>query len=160
MKIIFLDFDGVLNSDPYLARYFASPRLDEADDHQMLDPENLGVLDAIVNATGAHIVISSSWRLESDAHELSAVLRRGGLSAAERVVDVTPDLAGPRFAEIQRWLDAHAEVEAFVILDDEKSMGHLAARHVWTSPAGGLREEHVERAIGLLSQLWRKTELL
>jgi hypothetical protein len=65
MNIIFLDFDGVLNSRPFFANRIAEARIElyetlgEAADS---DPANVAELERLVQATGASIVISSSWR--------------------------------------------------------------------------------------------------
>ena len=52
MKIIFLDFDGVLNSERYFRSYGA--------EGLALNPDNLCFLKEIVVATGAKIVLSTS----------------------------------------------------------------------------------------------------
>ena len=58
MKILFLDVDGVLNNDRALGR---------AARHNLptfaLDRHCLGLLKDIVHATGARIVVSSTWRV-------------------------------------------------------------------------------------------------
>ena len=50
-KFIFLDVDGVLNSKPYCERT-----------GRELNPENVRQLKEIVDATGARIVLSSTWK--------------------------------------------------------------------------------------------------
>lgn len=52
MKVIFLDFDGVLNS-----RSFRAVRSD------IIDEKHMTFLRRIVEATGAGIVLSTSWRV-------------------------------------------------------------------------------------------------
>lgn len=54
MKIIFLDFDGVLNSVSY-CRLHREPGV-------LLDPARMALLRRIVDATGAEIVLSTSWK--------------------------------------------------------------------------------------------------
>ena len=55
MKVIFLDVDGVLNSQQLF---------EKSEDAQLIsvDEENIKNLKKIVDATGAKIVLSSSWR--------------------------------------------------------------------------------------------------
>ena len=55
MKIIFLDVDGVLNSQDLLERC-------GEDKLVPIDEENIRCLKEIVDETGAEIVLSSSWR--------------------------------------------------------------------------------------------------
>ena len=54
MKVIFLDFDGVLNSAKYL--------LGHGDCGVAIDPARMALLKQIVDATDAKIVLSTSWR--------------------------------------------------------------------------------------------------
>ena len=55
MKVIFLDVDGVLNSQQLF---------EKCEDDQLIsvDEDNIKNLKTIVDATGAMIVLSSSWR--------------------------------------------------------------------------------------------------
>lgn len=95
MNIIFLDVDGVLNSN-LKPGYF---------DHDCLS--NLG---SILTRTKANIVISSSWRTIPDMYQsLLSVLHENGVDP-ERILGCTPNLngAGSRAEEIVRWLDANA----------------------------------------------------
>jgi hypothetical protein len=100
MKLIFLDIDGVLNSD----RFFA-----EAQPARWgighIDPGAVGRVEELARRTGAHIVISSAWRHAYPVADLRVILRVAGLEA--RIVGATPDLddGGPdglvRAAEIR-----------------------------------------------------------
>lgn len=54
MKIIFLDFDGVLNSASY-CRLHREPGV-------LLDPTRMALLRRIIETTGAEIVLSTSWK--------------------------------------------------------------------------------------------------
>jgi hypothetical protein len=150
MRVIFLDFDGVLNVDT-----------DEPDTsgelwtERWLDERLVGRLAHLVAQSGARVVISSSWRQRRTLAELEAMLALRGYGGG--VHSVTPRLPRPaegehlvRASEIAAWLDAHAEVSAFVILDDDRDFGPLTARHVRTDSAVGLTEEDVRRALHLL----------
>lgn len=66
MRIIFLDFDGVLNADT--AEADESSELWTA---SWLDTVMVGRLARLVESTGASIVISSSWRQRRSQAELS-----------------------------------------------------------------------------------------
>jgi hypothetical protein len=101
-------------------------------------------------------VISSSWRRRRTLAELETMLALRGYRGG--VHDVTPRLPRPvegerlvRASEIAAWLAAHGDVRAFVILDDERDFGTLAARHVRTDASVGLTDEDVRRALALLS---------
>jgi hypothetical protein len=146
MKVIFLDIDGVLNSE----RFFLSQKAKEdfvIVDH--LDPAAVRLLDQLVGATGAQIVVSSTWRLSWTLDAIEALLVERGLRSG-RIVDKTVDLRGrARGLEIALWVDTHRP-ERFVILDDDSDMAHLGHRLVQTSFGEGLSLAHVDRAISLL----------
>jgi len=162
MRLLFLDFDGVLNSDAY----FASPAflavtegLSDAEVMLLnreyhLDPAKVALLNSLVEMLDLSVVISSSWRLQYSLDELNAMLAARG--ATFRAVAVTPrvtehDPVKPlRAREILAYL-GHLSVpcEAVVVLDDDHLDG-LVPGHV-----------HVDGALGLLAQqLERCTELL
>ena len=155
MKILFLDFDGVLNSEAFF-RAHGNRYLPET-----LDTLAVARLNAILARTGARVVVSSTWRLGYSQAELQAILERHGF--AGEIIGVTPQieevdadgirvaLHRPRGQEIQAWLSAQPEApEAFVILDDQDDMEHLAGRMVQTTFATGLGDPHVEAAVQML----------
>ena len=60
MRIVFLDFDGVLNSHAYFnAR---TEKFEDVGEAGELDPTAVERLNRIIDATGALVVVSSSWR--------------------------------------------------------------------------------------------------
>jgi Swiss Army Knife RNA repair-like protein len=163
MKIIFLDFDGVLNSFDTLRRadsYYAHPNWH--DTH--IDPIMVSRLNDLLERSGAHVVISSSWRNIYDLEELKSILSRRGLEEKflDRFVDVTPTLDTHRGEEIQAWFEGHPAsgfslvergevVENFVIIDDDNDMLHLKSYLVQTSLDTGMTEHHVEAALAILA---------
>ena len=158
MKVIFLDIDGVLNSEHTKARCGECIGIDGA---------MVKRLRKIVEATGAEIVLSSTWRLgyNKDHKELehhAKYLNNKLGNQHMRVVGMTPDLGRMgilRGDEIKKWLDTNSDVvEEYVILDDEYfesfNVGDLCKHWVRTSfygEDGGLQDEHVEEAIKILN---------
>lgn len=111
MIVLFLDIDGVVNSDETLKR---------GGDGGMLgiDPYLAFLVGRIALAVpDLKVVLSSSWR-----HFPS-----GRAKVHERVLpvfDETPSLGrdSVRGDEIKAWLDAHPETERYAILDDGDDM--------------------------------------
>ena len=137
MKVVFLDIDGVLND--------AFTTADLMDD--LPKKEHLDCLKAIIDATDAKIVLSSTWRLFPSArNDVKNALRNVGLE----FIDKTKELRD-RASEIQEWLSRHPEVEKFVILDDEEISGKFPDNLVQTTFYRGLLPEHVEKAIKILN---------
>lgn len=149
MKIIFLDFDGVLNSIEFLA----------TEPHRLnrLDPAAVGRLNAIIARSGAKVVVSSSWRVKRSVDDLRLLLT--DLGFVGEVIDRTPEMAAGfmdplamRSREIQAWIDACAEpIESFVVLDDA-ILEDMAQNHVKTEFSTGLRDEHIDAALWILGE--------
>ncbi len=155
MKIIFLDFDGVLNSEIY-------DRTREYTSNTSIDETRLELLKEIVDKTNAKIVLSTSWRehwnKEIDSCDevglwINQLFSKHGLE----IYDKTPYLhfGAGRKKEILDWLKYSIEpVEKFVILDDYAfGWEELSDKLVKTSPAvgRGLEAEHVKKCISILN---------
>jgi len=85
MKVIFLDMDGVLNHGKYLDR-----TVPESKDRfwlQGIDPEAVERLNRIVEATGAFVVVSSSWRRRHTTEDMQRLLTARGFRG--KVIDRT-----------------------------------------------------------------------
>lgn len=158
MRVLFLDFDGVLNSDPFLraeskrARRREKGKRKANDPRTAIDPAAVAMVNTILERTGAKVVISSSWRVPYSLDEIRGFLYARGFDGV--VIDATPVIAGvPRGEEIAFWLHARGErmgVETFAILDDCTDMGRVQDRLIQTTWERGLEPEHVERAIAML----------
>lgn len=154
MKILFLDVDGVLNSRAY-------DRKRDWTKQTNLDETRLPLVKKILDATGAKIVLSSTWREDwekdealcgEDGKYLNETFARYGLV----IFDKTPflGLTAERKEEIKRYLaSSREEIEAFAVLDDYRfGWGELSPFVVITNPnfGLGLEEEHANKAISLL----------
>lgn len=144
-RIIFLDFDGVLNSRRWIVG--AGSRIPGA----RIDRRAVARLNDIIGATGAKIVVSSSWRHGQSPAELQALL--DGFGLVGEVIDKI-DERGPDFIQrghlIRRWLTGR-EVESYVVLDDEALFDVLPSdRVVRTDFENGLIDEHVDQSIEVL----------
>lgn len=146
-KIIFLDVDGVLNSDKTKAR--------TPNGYIGISSEKVDMLKKIVKDTGASIILSSSWRLmepiDLDYKYLIHQLEYKGLHIQAK----TELLKNHRGKEIKKYLDEHKEIEAFVILDDEFIQEfeecNLSKHLVHTDFTNGLTKDGVEKAIKILN---------
>jgi hypothetical protein len=149
MKIIFLDIDGVLNSRKWAEAHIEQHPSDHRFMREKLDKDAVARVQKIIDATGAKVVISSTWRILNSLESIKKILSDHGLRGD--VIGVTPQQCLNRGSEIQEWLTEHAPIDSFVILDDDDDMAHLMDRLVDTSFETGLQDEHVEQAIQLLS---------
>jgi hypothetical protein len=148
LKVVFLDFDGVLNSKAF----FKSPRHEDSE-AGALDPEAIARLNRLLAATGAVVVISSSWRHGYPLAALASMLESRGFVGVVR--DKTRDWISPactqRGDEIADWLCDHPECTTYVVLDDGADMDAVRERFIQTDvDDGGLQDTHVDRAIAML----------
>lgn len=153
MKVLFLDIDGVLNSHDFWKR---CQELGIVPDDKV-DPLAVERLNRLVDATGAKIVVSSTWRLPYVwSKKLSSLIGRiQKLGITGEIIGMTPDhcKAYGRGGEIQAWMDhCDEEIESFVILDDDSDMDHLMGYLVQTKMTDGLQDHHVETAIQILNK--------
>lgn len=145
---LFLDFDGVLNSNEWI---WSHPERDDEFIH--IDPSRVEIINKIVDTIDCDVVISSAWRI---IHTLGS-LRRGLMSKnatfARRVIDKTDSVGSVRGFQIQRWLDENAsDGHKFVILDDSTDMAHLMPFLVRTNPDTGITEEDIQRVLDVIDK--------
>lgn len=166
-KFLFLDFDGVLNTE-YYQDLLISEREPWLDEHgPLFDPQTVEQLKRIIDATHADIVIASSWKhlgLEAMQNMWSARHLPG------RVIDITPSVVSASWSstmdpddeldarqskgiEIDFWLFENAAQDAqYVIIDDEYVILDSQLPHfILTNPFDGITDLLADRAISLLN---------
>jgi len=157
MKVLFLDFDGVLNSIPFLVKASEDEiRRQRRRPTDAIDPEAVKHLNSIVDRTGCKVVISSTWRKLYRQKQLERLLKVRGFVG--EIIGMTPRLYRTpegeplyRGNEIQAWIDAEpTEIEAIVILDDDSDMEHLTPWLVATDVDHGLTAMEAARAVEVL----------
>ena len=124
MKVIFLDIDGVLNSNDWYVYRRDAVEMDSVEAQYPFyefDPRAVERLNRIIKETGAKIVVSSSWRSGETVESLQFLFDRVGIVG--EVVGLTPHLwckkpyeefdgyRVPRGCEIDWWLDNHGEFQ-------------------------------------------------
>lgn len=162
MKVIFLDFDGVITT---------------LESGWKLCPKKLKLLGEIIEKTDAKIVISSSWRRNTLDDTLNFI--SGGsihskdnpFPYCDRVIGVTdrmyafswndkvnehtgkrPTYLIQRGVEIQRYLELNRNIKQYVILDDATDMLYWHKDNfVQTDAYNGLSDYDVEKAIQILN---------
>ena len=154
MKIIFLDFDGVMDTARYelILRISGRPSVDAYG--TIFDPECVWNLKQIIDKTGAKIVVSSSWKSIMTFEELLDMWERRGLPG--EVIDTTPYTleCRNRGDEIDLWLKDCDEECQYVILDDIDGSNfneHQLSRLVVVDSVQGLNERAAEKAIEILN---------
>ena len=160
MKILFLDFDGVITT---------------YDSKWCIDTKKLLLVNDIVSQTDAKIVVTSSWKYYNNdvvsfkesiynkktdkcsplcyktIYENEAIFER----FIDQIYDITDNNGSWRGDEVERWINAHEdEIESYVILDDDSDFHEDQLFHfVQTDMFEGLTEREVKMCISVLNNL-------
>ena len=136
MNILFLDVDGVLNSErSFLAgnHRIKQYEIENPDDPYWqkitmctIDPVAVEIVNRICDKCNVSIVISSTHRKHFPDTDNKLILMKNYFEALgikrEYVVGWTESLNAIRGIEIKEWLDRHENVMNYVILDDSSDM--------------------------------------
>ena len=146
-KYIFLDIDGLLNFDE-----------DESGkEHPIFgvpfDIDCVKVLNKILLATDAEIILTSDWRIhfDYDLKLLDKLFKRN--KVIKSPIDTTPDYNGQRSKEIFTYVYNHSYIKSFLILDDMR-LSCCSMRFLKIDKKLGLTEEGIkEKAIFIINEL-------
>lgn len=163
-KVVFLDIDGVLNSN-----FWNENHQREISDGTLIDESKIKILCKLIKDTNAQIILHSGWKywfdaelkpLRKEAENLKTLLEKEGL----KVSGVTPDHATEEIRktkkfslvkaeEILAWLKKHEEIDRWVVLDDlDLHNAEIAKHQVKTDQTIGLTIEDVEKAEMILKE--------
>jgi hypothetical protein len=163
-KIIFLDIDGVLNTEIFVTHYFhladkyGFDANNMRDDYgSLFDPRAVDLLKWVVESTGADIVISSTWR-SSGLEIMQEMWAHRELPG--KVVDVTPNFMRytgstlQRGKEIDSWLALNPDVTHYVIIDDDTDMEpHQLGNHfINTDAVYGITLQNALDCVNILNR--------
>ena len=135
MKVIFLDIDGVLNTNS----------------DREISNDKLKLLSELVSKTGADVVLSSSWRNWWNNHKTNipgSFITRWKKQFLDNNISITltTELECPKNLSIEKFIIQH-DVKRYVVLDDEPiDTGNL----VKTDAEQGLTQSDCLKAYQLL----------
>lgn len=143
-KLIFLDIDGVLNTNALLRQNI------------FLCSTRISLLSSFCEDNDIDIVISSSWREIYTLDELRNMLSKEGFVNTDRFIGVTGNIHNiinnadfisvERGYEIEDWLTKQAISYNYVILDDTSDfLDYQKSRVVLTDFNKGLDVEHLRK---------------
>ncbi|MDE7275615.1 MAG: hypothetical protein K2N98_01975 [Lachnospiraceae bacterium] len=161
-RVIFLDIDGVLNSN-----FWDADHQKEIRDGVLIDIDKIQLLGRLVRNTNAKIILHSGWRfwfdsdlkpLRKEADYLQRQLQQEGLVIA----GITPDhsteeirkskkFSFVKAGEILTWLREHKEVGQWIVIDDlDLHNSEIEIHQLRTDPDIGLTAEDVDKAEKML----------
>lgn len=156
-KIIFLDFDGVMDTAlqlPMMKDLRKEERKEIKTDRYgiLFDEEPVRNLGEIIATTHADIVIHSSWKIGMSVEYLQEMWKTRKLPG--KVIDKTPDINFYVDDEIKAWLEEHEEVVGkYAIIDDMPAdffSPHFASHLFSVNPNIGLDSETTGKIIKYL----------
>ena len=164
-KALFLDIDGVLNTERqhWHCQMNGIAPVDKFG--YAFDPKAVANLANILSETGAEIVISSSWKSIGLANIVDMWEYRG---LPGKIIGTTPNTVSDEFLlnanlddmellpirgmEIKEWLTNHGkQVSHYAIIDDECGMLPEQQPHfVQTNPQFGITKKDAEKVTNIL----------
>lgn len=151
MKILFLDIDGVCNSEESFRK--------DPNHHFPIDSYMAFLVGKIKLDTGCEVVLSSSWRHHNESVDQirQRIVPLYDLTGSKGIDPTRPPGIENclRGREIQAWLDNHKyKVERYAILDDENDMlPEQQTNFFKTSWKTGLTKEIADKVIEHLNSL-------
>lgn len=162
-KIIFLDFDGVIqidnHSDPWVGNSTLLDGYEDRDEYGLLfDNGCVERLQQLIEETDANVVISSSWRHLGLSVMMDMWMER---QMPGELLDIIPMYdqqstgrtdSMSRGECIQEWLEDN-KCECYVIIDDVNDfLKEQFDYFIETDYYLGFQEEDLEKAIGILNR--------
>lgn len=161
-NIIFLDIDGVLNSN-----FWNAIHQREISDGTLIDEEKIELLASLVEKTNSKIILHSGWRtwfdpklkpLRKEAAKLIELLDKKGLHIDGSTPDLTTEeirktkkFSLVKAEEILLWLKTHNDINEWVVLDDLDLHNAQVEKHqVMPDQTIGLTLADVEKAVKIL----------
>lgn len=146
LKVVFLDYDGVVNT-PMWNEDGSRCRFGMPYDNKVNNFQAVQWVSEFCQKYGYSIVVTSTWRMDKNWKEC---LINGGLRDGIEILDRT-NIMHDRGEEIMTWLLDHPEVKTWLIIDDEVYDFHSEQRSrcVKTRPDVGFMEDDFYKAVML-----------
>jgi hypothetical protein len=156
-KVLFLDLDGVLNSERTVEATGGYPHSFDPAAMEQFDPIAIKLIQRLLKLTKSVVVLSSSWRHLFTIEEVAE-----GLGIP--ILSCTPSFGKIRGDEVQEWLSLYTEkynVTKYAIVDDNSDFHSFQAPYfVKTDPYNGLMFADYDRLFRLLSDHEENEDLI
>ena len=145
MNLIFLDFDGVLNTTASMAEGIH------------VCPEKVILIRNLCLELDCEVVISSSWRVIHPLIEIKELLYRTGFACRSRIIDKTPMIPScneyNRGYEIEKWLCSKQIDYNYVIIDDiDEFLPYQKSRFIKTNEHTGITSDDIFKIKHILEE--------
>lgn len=152
VKYIFLDFDGVLNTEQYQAEQCIAGNATSDEYGPVFDPKAVARLGEIIEKTHARIVVTSSWRYIHGEEALREMWKKRGLPGTIFRTLTATSAENHRGKEIKSFL-AHKTNTPYIILDDlDEFLPEQKESFININPVSGISQNDVNKAIEILNR--------
>ncbi|MBD5207665.1 MAG: hypothetical protein HDS79_05285 [Bacteroidales bacterium] len=153
VKYIFLDFDGVLNTEQYQAQLAIEGKPTKDEYGPLFDPKAVARLSEIVEATKAEVYIISSWGEVIGKKKILEMWEKRGLPGKVHAVFVPDEKCDSKAQWIKQRLDQMIFLP-YVILDDEyQFLPEQEKYFIKINPVIGISNDDAECSIDILNRL-------
>lgn len=160
-KVLFLDIDGVLNSELFFEarsfggrqmKFFTGKNKKRVDNlnfwSRQISERSISCINRIVEDTGCEVVLSSTWRKYVSIPDMNTILKKRG--ATFSILNKTEVLFRERGLEIQKYIQENC-VTTYCILDDDVDMlDSQLENFVRTDPFCGINWGDRDKCIAIL----------
>ena len=152
MKVIFLDFDGVITT---------------YDSKWKINMYKINIINDICDKTDAKIVVTSTWRMgyHDDVYACHERLKLYFIKHnyldnfkdtfdkfISNIIGMTECIGGLRGDEIKSYMNEHPEVENYVIIDDDSDMcDYQLCNFIQTDTYDGITERDAKLCVDILN---------
>lgn len=152
MKILFLDFDGVITT--YQSKW-------------KIDMAKVKIINEICDKADAKIVVTSSWRIGYHGvvtvfheslkqyfikHEYEGIFKYIFNKFINNIIGMTESVGTCRGNEIKFYMNEHPEIENYVIVDDDSDMfDYQLFNFVQTDTYEGITERDAKLCVDILN---------
>ena len=146
MKVIFLDIDGVMNSEDWY-EFIEGTDLDKSKGFDRdIDYRTVKLLDLYIKKHDLYIVITSSWRELTLKQTLQVLGETAMVDIIDRIIgQTTRRFDGNRGKEIDMFLKDRPEIDEFYIIDDDCFDIHQKEHLIHTDYEHGLTKEDLDK---------------
>lgn len=151
VKHIFLDFDGVLNTEQYQAQLAIEGKPTKDEYGPLFDPKAVARLSEIIKATNAEIFVISSWGDVIGEDKIIEMWEKRGLPGKIQSVFVPDEKCDTKANCIKRCIDGQIFLP-YIILEDEPIFMPEQEGFIKVNPVTGISKEDAEISIDILNR--------
>ena len=151
VKYIFLDFDGVLNTEQYQAQLAIDGNPTKDEYVPLFDPKTVARLSEIIESTKAEIVVTSSWQNIHSAEILKDMWEKRGLPGVIRLINRKESEQVSHEQVVNAFIRERTFLPFVIFDDDDNYPQEFHQNLIKINPITGISSRDVTAAIEALN---------